>query len=81
MYSKYHEPTFHQPGLNPHILNTAGNRIILFRSVTILYILYFYLIDIEVMPSFTIIAIASLYTYSLYRRLTLLTTTTLLFSD
>jgi hypothetical protein len=34
-----------------------GNRIILFRSVTILYIFYFYLIGVEVMPSFTIIAI------------------------
>jgi eukaryotic translation initiation factor 2C len=23
MYSKYHEPTFYQPGLNPHILNKS----------------------------------------------------------
>jgi hypothetical protein len=27
MYSKYHEPTFHQPGLNPHILNNIYNNL------------------------------------------------------
>jgi hypothetical protein len=37
MYSKYHEPTFHQPGLNPHILN---------RLVNMLYRLRLLLLDI-----------------------------------
>jgi hypothetical protein len=31
MYSKYHEPTFHQPGLNPHILNSIAT---FFANVT-----------------------------------------------
>jgi hypothetical protein len=63
------------------IYYTAGNRIILFRSVAILYILYFHLAGAGVMPSFAATAAASLYAHSLCRRLTLLTTTTLLFSD
>jgi hypothetical protein len=54
---------------------------ILFRSVAILYILYFYLVGAGLMPSFAATAAASLYAHSLRRRLALLTTTTLLFSD
>jgi hypothetical protein len=55
--------------------------IVLFRSITIIYIYYFYLIGIEVIPNLTIITIVLLYTHSLYKRLTLLITTTLLFSN
>jgi hypothetical protein len=57
------------------------NNIVLFRSVTIIYIYYFYLIGIEVIPNLTIITIVLLYIHSLYKRLTLLITTTLLFSN
>jgi hypothetical protein len=54
---------------------------VLFRSVTTIYILYFYLIGRRVMPSFTIIAIVSLCVHFLYRRLTILISATLLFSN
>jgi hypothetical protein len=54
---------------------------VLFRSVTTICILYFYLIDTEVIPSFTLTAIVSLYAHSLYRRLTILISATLLFSN
>jgi hypothetical protein len=54
---------------------------VLFRSVTTIYILYFYLIGIRVIYSFTIIAIVSLYVHSFYKRLTILLSTTLLFSN
>jgi hypothetical protein len=57
------------------------NRIILFRSITIIYVLYFYLIGAGVMPNLAVIAIAPLCAYSLRRRLALLTATTLLFSN
>jgi hypothetical protein len=41
------------------------NNIILFRSVTIIYIYYFYLIGVRVIPNLAIIAIVSLYLYAL----------------
>jgi hypothetical protein len=60
---------------------TAGNRIVLFRSVAIFYILCFHLAGVGVMPSFTATAAASLCAHPLYRCLALLTTATLFFSD
>jgi hypothetical protein len=57
------------------------NNIILFRSVAIIYIYYFYLKGAEVMPNLAATAAAPLCAHSLYRRLALLTTTTLLFSN
>jgi hypothetical protein len=57
------------------------NRIILFKSSTTISILYFYLIGIEIIPNLTIIAAAPFYAHLLYRRLTLLITTTLIFSN
>jgi hypothetical protein len=58
-----------------------GNRIRLFRSITIIYILYFYLIGAGIMPNLTAIATASLCAHFLRRRLAVPTTTTLLFSN
>jgi hypothetical protein len=55
--------------------------VVLFRSVAIIYILYFYLIGVRVMPNLAATAAASLYAHSLRRRLTILTPTTLLFSN
>jgi hypothetical protein len=57
------------------------NNIILFRSVTIIYIYYFYFIGAEVMPNLAVTAAAPLYAHLLCRRIALLTTTTLLFSN
>jgi hypothetical protein len=60
---------------------TIRNRIVLFRSVTIIYILYFYLIDARIVSYFAITTVTPLCAHSLRRRLALLTTTTLLFSN
>jgi hypothetical protein len=57
------------------------NNTVLFRSVTIIYIYYFYLTGARVIPNLTAITAAPLYAHSLCRRLALLTTTTLLFSN
>jgi hypothetical protein len=57
------------------------NRVVLFRSVTIIYVFYLYLIGTEVMPNLTIIAAVSLYAHFLCKRLTILITTTFLFSN
>jgi hypothetical protein len=54
---------------------------ILFRSITIIYILYFYLIGAGIMPNLTVTAIVPLYVHPLRRRLTILMTTTLLSSN
>jgi hypothetical protein len=67
--------------LGSGIRYTKCNRIILIRSITIIYVLYLYLTGAEVMPNLVIIAVASLCAHSLCRRLTVLTTTTLLFSN
>jgi hypothetical protein len=66
------------PRKSGRLTDVAGS---LMEYVTTIYIFYFYLIGIEVIPSFTIIAIVSLYIHSLYRRLTILISTTLLFSN
>jgi hypothetical protein len=50
-------------------------------SIAIIYFLYFYLIGAGVMPNLTITAVAPLCAHSLRRRLILLITTTLLFSN
>jgi hypothetical protein len=57
------------------------NSIILFRSIAIIYILYFYLIGAGIIPNLTITAIAPLYAYSLRKYLIISITTTLLFSN
>jgi hypothetical protein len=57
------------------------NNTVLFRSVAIIYIYYFYLVGAEIMPNLTATTAAPLCAHSLYRRLALLTTTTLLFSN
>jgi hypothetical protein len=53
---------------------------VLIRSVTIFYFLYFYLTGAGVVPDLTVTATASLCTYSLCRLLTLLIATTILSS-
>jgi hypothetical protein len=60
---------------------TVRNNIVLFRSVAIIYIYYFYLAGAGVMPNLTITAVVPLCAHLLRRRLTLLTATTLLFSN
>jgi hypothetical protein len=57
------------------------NNIILFRSVTIIYIYYFYFAGVRVIPNLAVTAAVPLYAHSLCRRFALLTTTTLLFSN
>jgi hypothetical protein len=57
------------------------NNIILFRSVAIIYIYYFYLAGAGVIPNLAAPAAAPLCAHSLCRRFALLTTTTLLFSN
>jgi hypothetical protein len=57
------------------------NNIILFRSVAITYIYYFYLASAGVMPNLAATAAAPLCAHPLCRRFALLTTTTLLFSN
>jgi hypothetical protein len=54
---------------------TIRNSIILFRSITIIYILYFYLAGAGIMPNLTITATAPLCAHPLCRRLTVLTVT------
>jgi hypothetical protein len=60
---------------------TMRNNIVLFRSVAIIYIYYFYLAGAGVMPNLTVTAAAPLCAHPLRRRLALLTATTLLFSN
>jgi hypothetical protein len=60
---------------------TTGNGIQLFRSITIIYILYFYLAGAGVMPNLAATAAASLCAHPLRRRLAVPTSTTLLFSN
>jgi hypothetical protein len=60
---------------------TVRNNTVLFKSVAIIYIYYFYLIGAGVMPNLAATTAAPLYAHSLRRRLALLTTTTLLFSN
>jgi hypothetical protein len=60
---------------------TIRNSIILFRSIAIIYILYFYLTGAGIIPNLTVVAIVSLCAHSLYKRLTILIATTLLFSN
>jgi hypothetical protein len=60
---------------------TVPNRIILFRSSTTIYILYFYLVGVGIMPNLAASAAAPLCAHPLRRRLTVLTTTTLLYSN
>jgi hypothetical protein len=57
------------------------NTIVLFRSVAIIYILYFYLVGAEVVPNLAATAAAPLYAQPLRRRLTILTPSTLYFSN
>jgi hypothetical protein len=54
---------------------------ILFRSITIIYILYFYLVGAGIMPNLAVTAIVPLCAHPLRRRLAVPTTTTLLFSN
>jgi hypothetical protein len=51
------------------------------EHVTIIYVLNYYLIGTRVVPNLAIIAIVPLYAYPLYKRLAVLITTTLLFSN
>jgi hypothetical protein len=60
---------------------TMRNNIVLFRSVAIIYIYYFYLVGAGVMPNLAATAAAPLCVYLLCRRLALLTATTILFSN
>jgi hypothetical protein len=60
---------------------TIRYRIALFRSVAIIYVPYFYLTGARIMSNFAATTAAPLYAYPLRRRLALLTTTTLLFSN
>jgi hypothetical protein len=68
-------------------LNAATNyytilsRIILFRSITIVCVLYFYLTGARIVFNLAATTAAPLCAHPLRRRLTLLTTTTLLFSN
>jgi hypothetical protein len=57
------------------------NNIILFRSVAIIYIYYFYLAGAGVMPNLAATAVAPLCAHPLCRRFALLIITTLLFSN
>ena len=55
--------------------------ILLNRSVAIVYVLYFYLIGTGVVSDFAATAAVPLAAHPLYRRLTLLITATLLYSN
>ena len=57
------------------------NRIVLFRSAAIIYVLYFYLIGAGVVPNLATTAVVPLYAHPLCRRLALLITTTLFYSN
>jgi hypothetical protein len=60
---------------------TVRNNTVLFKSVAIIYIYYFYLTDARVIPNLAATTAAPLCAHSLRRCLALLTTTTLLFSN
>ena len=81
-------PTKHQRNAYATTLRNATtvfysiyNRIVLIRSVAIIYILYFYLARARVVPNLTTTAVAPLCAHPLRRRLAILTTTTLLYSN
>jgi hypothetical protein len=63
------------------IFKTIRNRIVLIRSVGIIYILYFYCVGTGVVANLGVTAAASLCAHPLRRLFTIVTTTTLYFSN
>jgi hypothetical protein len=61
--------------------HVIGNEILLFRSITIIYVLYFYLVGVGGMANLAVTAVVSLCAHSLRTHLAISVTTTLLFSN